>query len=577
MNLLRKIQNSFWVPAIILVFLILELGLPHNKIIELLFESMVILYLGLFMGRTIKGFQRKRKTIVGRSIFIAIAFVSVLMIISTLARLIADYIFVAHGLYYLLLFIFAIIDISTRFIIQGKDTIHPTLAFVISFIVVIWVGTFLLMLPNATTKGISLIDALFTSTSATCVTGLAVVDTGKDFTFFGQMVILMLIQVGGLGILTFTNLFGLIFRGNSSFKNRIFMSELVGDEDLGNTYATVINIILFTFVIEAIGAICIYLCMENGDFFFSVFHAVSAFCNAGFSTMSNSLYEADVRFNYPLHIVIALLIIVGGLGYTPFYSYYLRIKYRVLCFLRETFSLHHWQLQHPPASRDLNTYLITRTTFVLLLVGWVMFFVLEYNYTLADHDSFGAKLAVSFFGSVTPRTAGFNSVDMTAMALPTVLLYFLLMWIGGSPGSTAGGIKTTTFAIATLNIWNQIRGRAKLVLYYREIAGSTINRVSSIISLSLIAVGTGTFLISISDPDLALRDTAFECFSAYATVGLSLGITAKFSIFGKIIIIILMFLGRVSFLSFIIALFSLFFRQKEIKQLDYPKADIFVN
>lgn len=574
MNVFKTVQNSFWTPLIILVFVILELGLPADTSIELTFEALTILYLGIFLYRTVKGFQQK-KSILRRVIFLSIGAMSLSLLISTVVRISSDYIFVPHGLYYLLIVFFTIIDISTKFIVKGNSGIHPTLAFVISFVGVIWVGALLLMLPNATTNGISFIDALFTSTSATCVTGLAVLDTGKDFTFFGQVIILILIQVGGLGILTFTNLFGLVFQG-SSFKNLIFVHELVGSSEVTNSYSTALKIIIFTLAVEAFGAVCIYLCMDNGSAYFAIFHSISAFCNAGFSTMSNSLYQEEVRFNYPLHTVIGFLIIIGGLGYTVLHSYYQRIKYRILSFTQEQFQFPYGRLQPPPASRDINAYLATRTTIALLLVGWVAFFILEYNNTMAEHTTLGGKLAVSFFGSVTPRTAGFNSVDMAALALPTLLLYFLLMWIGGSPGSTAGGIKTTTFSIATLNILNQIRGREKLILHWREIASSTINRVGSIISLSLIAVGFGTFLLSISDPALSLRDTAFECFSAYATVGLSLGITAKVSVFGKVVLIMLMFLGRVSFLSFLVALFS-FAKKDSGKELTYPKANVFIN
>jgi Trk-type K+ transport system membrane component len=205
-----------------------------------------------------------------------------------------------------------------------------------------------------------------------------------------------------------------------------------------------------------------------------------------------------------------------------------------------------------------------------------MFYILEKDNTLKGLSPYG-QFVTSFFSSVTPRTAGFNTIDITTMLNSTIMIYLLLMWIGASPGSTGGGIKTTTFALATFNLYNQIRGEEKLILMHKTIPGLILNRIMSIISLSLIAIGLGTTLIIISQPELDPYDVIFECFSAFGTVGLSLGITVKLNTFSKIVIILLMFLGRVSFLNFLLAFFSTFLKRKKNNTIIYPETKIFVN
>ncbi len=230
----------------------------------------------------------------------------------------------------------------------------------------------------------------------------------------------------------------------------------------------------------------------------------------------------------------------------------------------------------PLVKWDINTTLVWRTTLILLFAGWVLFFIFEYNNTLSEH-SLGGKIASAFFGSVTPRTAGFNTVDMNALLNPTIMIYLLLMWIGASPGSTGGGIKTTTFAIATLNLINQIRGRDQLVFKWQTISHPVISRITTVISLSLIAIRLSITIIISIQPELPVLSVAFECFSAYATVGLSIGLTPKLCIVSKTVIVILMFLGRVSFLTFLIALVATFNKRSGAGQMIFPENNIIVN
>ncbi|WP_202915981.1 potassium transporter TrkG [Pontibacter pamirensis] len=348
-----------------------------------------------------------------------------------------------------------LIELSKRSINLYRIRFNPALLFVFSFLILIFIGTGLLLLPRATVGGITLLDALFTSTSAVCVTGLIVVDTATYFTLFGKIIILILIQLGALGIITFTSFLAMFFEGNASFRNQLFMQNIMNEEKLGETMRTVGKIVVFTFTVEAVGAAFIYATISDAAFAgvpdrigFSVFHAISAFCNAGFSTMTAGLNDVGFRYNYDFQLVIICLIILGGIGFPilfNLYGYLMEVS-------RNRFRQVNFDEKYVHTSRivTVNTKIVLITTAVLLVAGTIIYFITEYNSTLADHTGYG-KFVTSLFGSVTPRTAGFNTVDMTQLTLPLVLVYLLLMWIGASPGSTGGGIKTTTFALAVMN------------------------------------------------------------------------------------------------------------------------------
>lgn len=457
-----------------------------------------------------------------------------------------------------------------------KSTLlNPAQLFAISFILVIIAGSLLLMLPNATYEGISFLDALFTSTSAVCVTGLIVVDTATYFTEVGQIIIMILIQLGGLGILTFASYFSYFFKGGSTYDNQMVLSDVTSSNKIGKVFSTLKNILIITFLIELFSALLIFLSVNLSDFesvsdqiFFSVFHAVSAFCNAGFSTLSNSIYEDGFRFNYGLQSVVMLTFIFGGLGFPIVVNIVNYLKYKVKLLYGK---LKH-QDNYKPWVLNMNSRITLATTLSISAIAFIAFYILEYNNTLAEHSGLG-KIITAFFGATTPRTAGFNSVDTSALSFPTIMLVFLLMWIGASPTSTGGGIKTSTFAIATLNIISLARGKNKIEVFKREIADVSVRRAFGIISLSLIAIGFSTILISATDPEKKLIDIAFECFSAYSTVGLSLGITGDLSDLGKLVIIGTMFVGRVTLLTVIIALF----KKAKRKHYQYPSEEITMN
>ncbi len=462
----------------------------------------------------------------------------------------------------------------TRFNYRRAE-LNPAQLFVASFLFIILMGAFLLMLPNASYEGLSFIDALFTSTSAVCVTGLVVVDTGSYFTPFGQIIIMALIQVGGLGILTFASYFSYFFKGGATYENQLALSDMTSSKTLGEVFSTLKYIILITLSIELFSGLLIYSSLGAVRFpshydkvFFSVFHAISAFCNAGFSTLPNSLYQDGFKYNYFLQLTVILTFVLGGLGFPIVSNIINYLKYRI----RKLLSFSEGKVGHRPWVLHINSRITLITTLSISAIAFVAFFALEYNNTLADHSAFG-KVVTALFGATTPRTAGFNSIDTASMLFPTTMMVFLLMWIGASPASTGGGIKTSTFAIATLNLLSLAKGKTRIEIFRREIADISVRRAFATISLSLIVIGTGIILISAFDSEKDLMNIAFECFSAYGTVGLSLGITADLSSMSKLTIIVIMFVGRVSMLTIIIAVF----KKIKHKNYRYPTEEITIN
>ena len=474
-----------------------------------------------------------------------------------------------------LVFIREIYNIHFRF---KYKVVNPAQLFVGSFFIIILMGSLLLMLPNATRGEISYVDALFTATSAVCVTGLAVVDTGGVFTLIGQTIILFLIQTGGLGIMTFASYFSYFFRSGSSYENQMYMGEMTNVDKLDEVFSVLKKIITVTFAIEAIGAVMLFFSITDSAvhgfghrIYFSVFHAVSAFCNAGFSPLKNSLFEATFRFNYLFQLIIALLIIFGGLGFPIIFNSWKFFVYKI----GNTFKrlLKKREKTYLPWVLNLNSKVIISTTAILLISGTIFVLIFEYNNTLTEHHSFFGKFIVSFFGSVPTRTAGFNSIDTGAMTLPTTLIFILLMWIGASPASTGGGIKTSTIAVAFLNVVSIAKGKKNLEIFGREISGVSINKSFAIILLSVVVIFTSTLGVAMFDADKNLLSIVFEVVSAYATVGLSRGITGSLTDASKIIVLITMFLGRVGMITFLMAII----KKTNNTKYRYPTEDLLIN
>jgi len=377
--------------------------------------------------------------------------------------------------------------------------------------------------------------------------------------------------------MTFTSFFGFFFKGSTSFGNAFLLKDLINEEKLGEIFNALLKIITITFSIEAIGAIIIYSTVDpalfSGDLSiigFSVFHSISAFCNAGFSTPPAGLFEAGFRNNYNLHYTIGVLIILGGLGFPIVSNYYRLLHHFIKNVYRQLAGKAKYL--HAPMIINVNTRIAMFTTFLLFVTGFVFFLFSEYNHSLQGLSPEG-KVAGAFFGSVTARTAGFNTVDMSTVAPATILVYLVLMWIGASPASTGGGIKTTTFAVASLNFISMARGKDRVEVFGRELSSDSIRRAFSVIFLSFLVIATAVLLLTITDEQLDLTKIIFEVVSAFGTVGLSLGITAQLSIAGKWVIIVTMFLGRVGTLTILVGLL----RKMRTYGFNFPSENIMIN
>ena len=406
---------------------------------------------------------------------------------------------------------------------------------VYGFAIVIAVGTLLLALPISSKTGqfTSPIDAFFTSTSAVCVTGLVVVDTGTYWNFFGQFIILILIQIGGFGFMTSTTLFLLVLVRKIGLRERLLIGESMGITRLGGLVNLVKKMAIFTIVAEVIGAILFYIQFSTdystgSAIWKSIFQSVSAFNNAGFDIFGNHIIGTFVSMtNYSgdvwVLLVTAVLIILGGISFLAFADI---IKIRNLSRI------------------SLDTKLVVYTTVALLALGMVVILLTEYN----DPDTLGImsipeKLLNSFFQSVTARTAGFNTIDMANVADYALFFTMILMFIGGASGSTAGGIKVNTFGMVIATMWSSIRGREHVGAFGREFTTQQIYRALTIIMLSLGLIAVIVFLLTITE-DFRFLNLLFETVSAFGTVGLTTGITPSLSIAGRLIIALTMFMGR---------------------------------
>mgnify|MGYP002629901576 FL=1 len=491
-----------------------------------------------------------------------------------------------HPLRYLLdLYIIDILMIVLLFVVEisigslnlGKFSQNPAIVFLISFVLLIVIGTLLLLLPNSTNIELSVIDALFTSTSAVCVTGLIVVDTATAFTPMGQTIILVLIQAGGIGILTFTSFFGMYLRTSSSFQSQLMLGDMLNEDRMSDIFKNLVRVIVFTISIELIFAGFLYVTLDPLEFSsdadmirFSIFHSISAFCNAGFSTMSDGLYDSTLRYNYSFLLLIATLVVIGGLGFNIIFNFFRYMKYKMRMLFHAIVS--HKPLAYRPRIINVHSKIVTLTTVFLLVFGTIMYLLLEKHHTLADHGPFG-KVVTAFFGAVTPRTAGFNTVDMTLLAPATIIIYFLLMLIGGSPGSTAGGIKTTTFAVTVMNVYSLARGKNRIEIFRRELSIGSIRRAFAVISISLLIIGLSVFMLHVLQPELDSTKVLFECISAFCTVGLTLGITPELHAASKVVIIFTMLLGRIGTLTILLALF----RKVSTLSYRYPTESILIS
>lgn len=527
-----------------------------------IFFYVIKYFLLLFYSLNIK--QRIRETMFE---FVVI----ILLIINLLSNLfLPDNLNILEGKfsdYYLLLIqlfflVVVTIELSKASTFLTKIHLSPSSLMLLSFLILISVGTLLLMLPRMTTNGISFIDALFTSTSATCVTGLSVINIGSAFTLKGQVVIMILIQLGGISILTFATFFTTFLSGaKQGLRYQHLVKDLLSTNKLSETYLLLREIVTASFFIEVAGALLLYMYWKNiGIFdsegqtvFYSLFHAVSAFNNAGFSLWDANLMDSQVTFSYfPLSIIM-ILVFLGGIGFVVISDFF-NPQY-----IRERKKF-RWKKLLP------GTKIVLMTTFMILLFGTIVLYFLEKDISMAGRTTFFDKVFTSLFHVVVARTAGFNMVNLANMAIPGMLLLIVIMFIGASPGSTGGGIKTTTFFVLIKSVLATIQGKKSIEFNKKTIPFELVDKAYSIVFMSLMIVILSAFALAIVEPTFNFINILFETVSAFATCGLSSGISPELSSAGKTILIIDMYIGRVGTLTLAYALSK---RVKETRH-QYP-------
>jgi len=441
-----------------------------------------------------------------------------------------------------------------------RRRLGPAQTVFLGFLLLILTGTFLLSLPISTSTGsrAPLVDALFTANSAICVTGLIVVDTGKYWSHFGQIVILTLIQLGGLGYMTIASLIVLILRRRITLEEKLAFKEGMDQFSMSEIAHFIKQVIKTTVLIEGVGAFILFLHWQDrfgmpGAAYKGVFHAISAFCNAGFSLFSNNLedYKGDVVVS----ITIMCLVVIGGIGYTVIRDIY-----------------HHYITKRKHRQLYFHTRSVLTMTAILILSGaFFIFFFESVNPQVFQQLSLKEKILSSFFQSIAPRTAGFSSIPIGQMAIPTLLLLIILMFIGASPGGTGGGIKTTTFLVLISSTWSTIKRRRDVQIFKRRIPEEVIYKSFAIFIIALSLIVVVTFFM-LNTEGKGLVPVLFEVVSAFGTVGLSTGITPTLTSAGKLLLIVTMFIGRVGLLTFAVA----FTRRREDPLYRYPEERILV-
>ena len=423
------------------------------------------------------------------------------------------------------------------------------------------IGTLLLMLPVASKTGewTPFTSALTTATSASCVTGLIVYDTFTHWSLFGQLVILGLIQVGGLGYMIFITMFSMLIDKKIGLRERGLLKESTNALDIGGLTSLVKKAVIGTVIFETAGAIVLALRFAGifgvkKGIYYGIFHSVSFFCNAGFDLMGiTEPYSSMTYFSSDpvVLITVALLIIIGGLGFVV-WSDVCRNKFKF-----KKYSLH--------------SKIVFSTSVILLVAGTVLTFAFEYDNTLAGMN-LPDKIVNSFFTSASARTAGCNSIDMATMTPASYLWHILFMLIGGSPGSTAGGLKTTTFAVVVLTAWASVRNSKNVNVFGRKIDGEIIRKALTVVMIYVSFMFVSVLVICGSQPDLTLPEVLFETASAIGTVGLSVGVMGKVNIAGQMLLTVLMFCGRVGSMSFAMV----FAQRKTESKILYPVEKIIV-
>jgi trk system potassium uptake protein TrkH len=439
--------------------------------------------------------------------------------------------------------------------------LQPAQVVLLSFAGWILLGALVLMLPVSyqVGKSIGFVDALFMSTSATCVTGLATISLVDDLTIFGQMTLLVLLQVGGLGIMTLSSSLAVMMGRNLQMREQVIMQDVLDTSSSEELLNLVVNVIQYTFTIEFIGALLLSIGFYSEGFeigqsmYYGFYHSISAFCNAGFALWNNNL--EDFKFAPLIHMTIAFLIIFGGIGFTVLKDVQQTIKNK------RSFK-----------NLSVHTKIVLTTNTMLLALGTIYFFFGEFLHVFQDY-SVWEKFQVAFFQSTTARTAGFNTINISAMQSHCIYVMILLMFIGASPGSTGGGVKTTTFAVLLQSVTATLKGKQDVEFFERTVPAQTVVKSIAIFIICLIVVSIGVLVLVRVEPDKSFLSLLFEVVSGFGTVGLSMGVTPFLTVAGKLCITVMMYLGRVGPLTLVLAVGS---RVVLPSNVEYPEGKVLI-
>lgn len=571
-----------------LVCLVIRLGYEHSAHDYILLRNMLRISQGVFIANVVFGYLTDFRRTLRAALPVKV--IPDMAVLLTLLPWIyphpihpwipwLEQFLYSNKFLYITLATYAIISLSySIFRVVGKRT-NPSMLLSGSFLIFIIIGTFLLLLPKSTVTDISFVDSLFVSTSAVCITGLTPVDVAATFTPLGLLILVILMQIGALGVMTFTSFFALFFSGSTSIYSQLMLKDMIYSKSMSTLVPTLLYIFAFTVTVELIGAVMLFLSIHDtlgltfsNEIVFSLFHSVSAFCNAGFSCFPDGFSNPLLLDgNISVYWIMTLLIVAGSIGFPILvnfrdaFAYHLRRVWRRL----RRKSISDIRLVH---IYNMNTKIVLYTFTLLFVGGSLLFFFLEYNNSLAGM-TITEKITQSVFNSATPRSAGFSSVSPAGFLNTTLLMVMFLMWVGGASQSTGGGIKVNTLAAIWLNLRSILRGEPRPHAYGRTVAIGSIRRANAVVTLSVLSYMIFSFLLLALEPDLPTRDLLFESCSALFTVGSSLGVTPMLSDSSEVLLCVAMFLGRVGLISLLAGML----RRSAQAKCQYPSDTIIIN
>ncbi|MCD7936947.1 MAG: potassium transporter [Tannerellaceae bacterium] len=555
---------------------------PYTE--EMLQQVRIYLLLFFFFGITLRYYTKFSEVVQEKMIFLDISLYLLLFGVlsaklffrKTFAESLPYLDFLTYPVViYTLLAALSLIHLSRQIFILIQSYIKPSLLFLLSFVFFILTGWGLLLLPNATTQGITLIDALFTAATSVCITGLTTLDIATTFTPTGHAIIMLLVQIGGIGVMTFTSFIALSFIKNTSYSSKLMLKDMLSEERTGGLFKVILNILTVTFLIEGAGAYLIYTEIHDTmgmtiseEIFFAIFHSITAFCSAGISTLTGGYTHPLLADKYNLHVYVSFLIIFGGLGFPIVFNYLRYWRYLLISRTKVWLGLQKHVI-HQPRLIQLHSYIVIGSTLFLITTGFLLYFIFEYNHTL-DGLPLGGKLANSLLGAVTPRTAGISLTDTTLLSPPTLIMTIVFMIIGAAPMSTGGGLKVTTVFVLVITSLALLQNKGQVEFKRREIASSTIRKAISMLILYFFWLGMLWWILSYTEPHIPIFNLLFESVSALSTVGLSLNVTPLLSTTGKLLLIVTMLVGRIGILTFFMSLW----KESGHKYYSYPSENI---